>query len=75
MFTINSSPYEPSPDILYTSPLSGADPGILFKGTWIFFFRGRGSGVALRPPMGPWQSPGGVQRVKRLNFSDFRSKI
>ena len=60
---INSSPYEPSPDILYTSPLLGADPGILVRGAWIFFFRGRGSGVALRPPMGqrakPWWGPEG----------------
>ena len=40
MFTINnSSQYEPSPDILYTIPLLGADPWILVRGAWIFFQR------------------------------------
>jgi hypothetical protein len=49
---------------------AGADPGFEVRGTPLFEEAG-GLGAALRYPVGPERSPGGIQGAKLLDFRDF----
>ena len=64
---------------MFNEHVSGAVPGILVRGEWIFFSKAWGLGAAFRPQVGPGQRPGrgqGATPPEAPEYSsEFRSKI